>query len=153
MADTFLVEEETSSPCDGRVPVDYSKIEEDTRTLAITYQSIIIAVTVILTLLCLYYTYLLFQTTKRVSGSKQFVALLGGIICLAFTLRCILFLILLAIELSSSIYLFITLMITEVILMIAIQIQFFRRQAHQSSISSLTDTKSSISSGHASTHK
>ena len=125
--------------------MDYSKIEEDTRTLAITYQSVIIVVTVFLTLLYLYYTYVLFQTTKRISGAKQFVTLLGGIICIAFTLRCILFLVLLAIELSSSIYLFITLMITEVIMMIAIQIQFFKRQAQQSSSSSSTDTKDSAS--------
>mmetsp|Transcript_40661 Transcript_40661/g.56506 ORF Transcript_40661/g.56506 Transcript_40661/m.56506 type:complete len:1260 (+) Transcript_40661:1007-4786(+) len=122
-----ILEEDASSPCGGRVPVDYSKIEEDTRTLAITYQSIIIAVTVFLTFLYLYYTYVLFQTTKRISRVKQYVTVIGGIICIAFVLRCILFLILLAIELSSSIYLFITLMITEVFMMIAIQFQFHKR--------------------------
>ena len=123
--------------------MDYSTIEEDTRILAITYQSIIIAVTVLLTLLYLYYSYRLFETTKRISGAKQFVTVLGGIICSAFILRCILFLILLAIELSSSIYLFITLMITEVLMMVAIQVQFFKRQGHQKSSSSSTDTRES----------
>ena len=42
----------------------------------------------------------------------------------AFMLRCVLFIILLAVDFISDIYLFITLMITEVIMMFLVQLEF-----------------------------
>ena len=55
------------------------------------------------------------------------MVVIGGLICGACVLRSVLFLILLAIELASSVYLFITLMLTEVILIAFTQLQFHRR--------------------------
>ncbi len=49
---------------------------------------------------------------------------IGAIIVTSFMLRCILFIILLAVNFISDIYLFITLMITEVIMMFLVQMEF-----------------------------
>ena len=45
----------------------------------------------------------------------------------AFMLRCVLFIILLAVDFISDIYLFITLMITEVIMMFLVQLEFNKK--------------------------
>ena len=57
------------------------------------------------------------------SKAKTFIFRLGAVIVTAFLLRCVLLLILLAIDLTSDIYLFITLMITEVLMMLLIAIE------------------------------
>jgi len=44
----------------------------------------------------------------------------------AFMLQCILFIILLAADFTSAIYLFITLMITEVLMIFFVQIEFYK---------------------------
>ena len=49
---------------------------------------------------------------------------IGGAIVLSFFVRCILFIIILAVEFVSSVYMFITLMITEIFLLFFLQLQF-----------------------------
>ena len=119
-----ILEDNGESPCPGRVAPSYDKQEEDTRTLTIIYQSLIISVTFVLAAIFCFYSYSLIKISKRVSRSKRFVMVIGGTIVLSFFLRCILFIIILAVEFVSSIYMFITLMITEVFLLFFLQLQF-----------------------------
>ena len=104
------------SACEGRVAVTYDSVEEDTRTLAIVYQTIIIAVTIVLGSIFFYYTYKVFQSAKKMASSKQFVIVVGGVFTVAFLARTILFLIILAADFASAIYMFITLFLTEVLM-------------------------------------
>ena len=106
------------SACEGRVAVSYSEEEEDTRKLAIVYQSIIIAVTIILGTIFFYFSFKMFQSAKRMGKTKQFVVVVGGIFTLAFLIRTILFLIILAADFESSVYMFITLFMTEILMMV-----------------------------------
>ena len=124
MYSEVILEEDAESPCPGRVAPNYDQQEEDTRTLTIVYQSLIISVTFILAFIFCYYSYNLIQLSKNVSKSKRFVMVIGGTIVFAFFVRCILFIIVLAVEFTSAIYMFITLMITEVLLMFFLQLQF-----------------------------
>ena len=119
-----ILEEDVESPCPGRVAPNYDQQEEDTRTLTIIYQSLIISVTFILAVLFCYYSYNLIQVAKNLSKSKRFVMVIGGSIILSFLVRCILFIIILAVDFVSSVYMFITLMITEVFLLFFLQLQF-----------------------------
>ena len=119
-----ILQEDGESSCPGRVAPNYDKQKEDTRTLTIVYQSLIISVTFVLATLFCYYSYSLVQLSKNVSRSKRFVMVIGGTIVLSFFVRCILFIIVLAVEFKSSIYMFITLMITEVFLLFFLQLQF-----------------------------
>ena len=119
-----ILEEDGESPCPGRVAPSYDKQEEDTRTLTIIYQSLIISVTFVLASIFCYYSFTLLNQTKSLSSSKRFVMVIGGVIVLSFFLRSILFIIILAAEFKSSIYMFITLMITEVLVMFFLQLQF-----------------------------
>ena len=119
-----ILEEDGESPCPGRVAPSYDEQKEDTRTLTIVYQSLIITVTVILGLIFCYYSHGLIKISKTVNRSKQFVMVIGGVIILSFLIRSILFIIILAVEFVSSIYMFITLMITEVFLLFFLQLQF-----------------------------
>lgn len=88
------------------------------------YQSLIIAVTFILACIFIYYTYHIYLVTQRLNANKQFVVVVGGIINFAFLLRCVFFLIVLSVDFVSDIYMFIVLLITEVIMMFVIQLQF-----------------------------
>ena len=119
-----ILQEDGESPCPGRVAPSYEKQEEDTRTLTIVYQTLIIAVTFILATLFCYYSYNLIQISKKVSRSKRFVMVIGGVIVVSFFVRCILFIIILAVDFVSSVYMFVTLMITEVFLLFFLQLQF-----------------------------
>ena len=119
-----ILEEDVESPCPGRVAPNYDQQEEDTRTLTIVYQSLIISVTFFLATLFCYYSYNLIKISKNVSRSKRFVMVIGGVIVLSFFVRCVLFVIILAVEFVSSVYMFITLMITEVFLLFFLQLQF-----------------------------
>ena len=131
------------SPCVGRVPLSYSTQESDTQTLTIIYQSIIIAITFLLVCVFFFYTLKLFQKAKRTSSSKQFVMVVGGVINIAFLVRCILFLILLSASIESSVYLFITLMVTEVLPMCFLFVQFNYRRIAEKLSSSSTGTYAS----------
>ena len=149
--------DEDESVCPGRVQNSNQQQEEDTRTLSIVYQSIVIFLTLLFALVFLKQAITLFSLTKsqffffldcfsfcfsclysfcfflffsypslRSEGSskaKTFIFRLGAVIVTAFLLRCVLLLILLAIDLTSDIYLFITLMITEVLMMLLIAIE------------------------------
>eukprot|EP00008_Paramoeba_atlantica_P010747 CAMPEP_0201480978 /NCGR_PEP_ID=MMETSP0151_2-20130828/5324_1 /ASSEMBLY_ACC=CAM_ASM_000257 /TAXON_ID=200890 /ORGANISM="Paramoeba atlantica, Strain 621/1 / CCAP 1560/9" /LENGTH=1727 /DNA_ID=CAMNT_0047862983 /DNA_START=164 /DNA_END=5347 /DNA_ORIENTATION=+ len=119
-----ILEEDGTSSCPGRVAPSYDDQEEDTRTLTIIYQSLIISVTFLLACLFCYYSYNLIVLSKNVSRSKRFVMVIGGVIVLSFFLRSILFIIILAVDFKSSIYMFITLMITEIFLLFFLQLQF-----------------------------
>ena len=119
-----ILEENTESPCPGRVAPSYEQQEKDTRTLTIIYQSLIISVTFVLAAIFCFYSYSLISLSKRVSRSKRFVMVIGGTIVLSFFVRCVLFIIILAVEFVSSVYMFLTLMITEVLLLFFLQLQF-----------------------------
>ena len=119
-----ILEEDGESPCLGRVAPSYDKQKEDTRTLTIVYQSLIIGVTLFLAICFCYYSYRLVVILKEVTQSKRFVMVIGGAIVLSFLIRCVLFIIILAVEFVSSVYMFITLMITEVFLLFFLQLQF-----------------------------
>ena len=134
-----ILEQDGSSSCPGRVALSYDKQEEDTRTLTIIYQSLIISVTFILGAIFCYYSFTLLQISKDVSRSKRFVMVIGGVIVLSFFIRCILFIIILAVEFVSSVYMFVTLMITEVFLLFFLQLRFnssYARLLGGSSVSS-----------------
>ena len=119
-----ILEQDGSSSCPGRVALSYDKQEEDTRTLTIIYQSLIISVTFILGAIFCYYSFTLLQISKDVSRPKRFVMVIGGVIVLSFFIRCILFIIILAADFVSSVYMFVTLMITEVFLLFFLQLRF-----------------------------
>lgn len=131
------------TPCVGRVPVSYSEQETQTRDLAITYQAVIIAITFVLSAIFLYFTFLVMQHAKRVASTKSFVMTVGIVITSSYLLRCILFLIVLSADFVSSIYMFITLMITEVIPMIFLFLLFNQRRIKY--IASKTRTNTSLS--------
>ena len=69
-------------------------------------------------------SYDLFQVTKELNRAKQFVFRLGSIIVSSFMLRCILFIILLALDTTSDIFLFLILLFTEVFMLFAAQLLF-----------------------------
>ena len=123
-SEVILEEGEQESECPGRVAAT-SSIEEDSRVLSIVYQSIIITVTFLLAVVFFQSSYVLFrQSSKGVSDAKYFIFRIGAIIVSSFFLRCIFFIILLAAEFTSSIYMFIVLMITEVFMIFLIHLQF-----------------------------
>ena len=119
-----ILKEDGESSCPGRVALSYDEQEEDTRTLAIVYQSLIISVTFVLGAIFCYYSFNLLNFSEGVSRSKRFVMVIGGVIVLSFFVRCILFIIILAADFVSSVYMFVTLMITEVFLLFFLQLQF-----------------------------
>ena len=119
-----ILEEDGESPCPGRIAPSYDKQEEDTRTLTIIYQSLIISVTFVLGLVFCYYSFQLVKLSKNVTRSKRFVLVIGGVLVFSFFIRSILFIIILALEFTSSVYMFITLMITEVFVFFFLQLQF-----------------------------
>ena len=143
----MFLEDGGVSPCGGRVATDYSDVEDSTRTLAIVYHSVIIGITLFLSLIFLYYTVIILSASqsRSLSGAKEYIVVIGGIICLAFILRSILFLLVLAIQFSSSIYLFITLFLTEVLLITVTQIQFLKRH-FTNTVTRSTSPRSSSSS-------
>ena len=59
-----ILEEDSQNNCPGRVQDDNSKQEEDTRTLSIVYQSIVIFLTLVFGLMFLHQAYTLFSMTK-----------------------------------------------------------------------------------------
>jgi hypothetical protein len=151
----FLANTTGSSPCLGRVPISYSAQESSTRDLAIAYQSVIIAITFILCCIFFVFTILLYQRAKNIASSKTFVTRVGGAIGLSFLIRCILYLIILSVNFVSAVYLFITLMITEVIPMGFLFLVFYSRQLKLAStlVSNASSTSGPRSSSSQSSSK
>ena len=138
------------SDCPGRVPDSYTKENDNIRTLAIVYQTIIITITLILALVFFYYAYLLFSASKHISRAKRFVLIVGGVLVFSFLLRCILFIIVLSLNLTSAVYMFITLFITEVLMMLIIALQFtikVIRTAHGTFSSTTNSSSASVHGG------
>mmetsp|Transcript_42837 Transcript_42837/g.60065 ORF Transcript_42837/g.60065 Transcript_42837/m.60065 type:complete len:93 (+) Transcript_42837:274-552(+) len=79
------------------------------------------------------------------ASTKQFVIVVGGVFTVAFFVRSILFLIILAADFESSVYMFITLFITEVIMMVFLLVQYSKRQVSRAASFAAT-TKTSRSS-------
>ena len=134
-AEAILNQGVDASDCPGRVPDSYERESDNIRTLAIVYQAIIITITFILTVVFFYYAFLLFSASKHISRAKRFVLIVGGVLVGSFLLRCILFIIVLSLDLKSAVYMFITLFITEVLMMLVIALQFTMkvlRTAHSS---------------------
>ncbi len=142
----IIPEDQPVDICPGRVPASNEQLAQDTRTLSVIYQSIVIFFTFVLALIFLYMSYRLFSMASKgmiwldfsvcgvlnsiipaVSSAKMVIFRIGVIIVSAFMLRCILFIILLAVNFISDIYLFITLMITEVIMMFLVQAEFNKK--------------------------
>ena len=110
-----ILTEETVSPCPGRVPASTESIDDQTRTLAVTYQSIIITCTFIFAIMFLSSTMNLVKKTKRMKKAQKFILRLGLIIVTSFMLRCIFFIVLLAADFTSAPYLFSVILATEVV--------------------------------------
>ena len=126
-SEVILDKGEEESDCPGRVG-STSSLEDDSRILSIVYQSIIITVTFLLAVVFFQSSYVLFrQSSKGVSSAKHFIFRMGVIVVCSFFLRCIFFIILLAAEFTSSIYMFIVLMITEVLMIFLIHLLFNMR--------------------------
>jgi len=137
------------SACPGRVPDSYVRENHNIRTLAIVYQTIIITITFILALVFFYYAYLLFSASKHISRAKRFVLIVGGVLVFSFLLRCILFIIVLSLDLKSAVYMFITLFITEILMMMVIALQFTLKVVRTAHSSLSSSSNSSAASGPA----
>jgi len=143
--DQIIPEDQPVNICPGRVAASNEQLKTDTHTLSVIYQAIVIFFTFTLGAIFWYMSYRLFKVTSKgmfacviiyalslttcegVSSAKQFIFRIGAIIVSAFMLRCVLFIILLSVDFISDIYLFITLMITEVIMMFLVQAEFNKK--------------------------
>jgi hypothetical protein len=148
-SEVILANNSGASPCPGRVPASHDQLEQNSRDLAITYQVVIIAITIVLCLVFLYFTWLVFETSKGVEAAKRFVISVGLVIILSFLLRCVLFIIYLALNLVSAIYMFITLMISEVIPFALLFLQFNLPKIKKAT--GMTSTRSTEATGGDST--
>jgi hypothetical protein len=150
--------------CPGRVAASNQQLISDTHELSLIYQSIVIFFTFIFGALFWFMSYRLFSLSSStiqfwhilipslnlilgISEAKKFVFRTGAIIVTSFMLRCILFIILLAADFISDIYLFITLMITEVIMMFLVQLEF-NKNTYATVVSTVTGTSLSGSHSH-----
>ena len=135
--EVILKDNEATSECPGRVEAK-SNIDDQTRTLSIIYQSIVIVFTFFLAIVFFYSSWCLFRLTQKglfflfsfiknkqkqnssltnnliETQASTFVFRLGAILVTAFVAWCILFMILLAMDFTSAVYLFCTLFFTEV---------------------------------------
>ncbi|MDP2439475.1 MAG: hypothetical protein Q8P67_27320, partial [archaeon] len=141
------------SPCPGRVASE-STIDTKIRNLSIAYQSIVITFIFLLALSFFLSASMLVKNVSRAHKSvKRAISILKELfkstitIVLGFLLRCILFLIILAADFESSIYMFITLVITEIIVILLISILWWRMAVmkHRQSLSSSSPDTSRIS--------
>jgi len=119
-----ILDSDGKTDCPGRVPEDNEEQEDNARALLVTYQSVVIFVTFILTMGFIWSSYRLFKISKQVNRAKQFIFRLGVILVSAFLLRCVLFLIYLAADFVSAAYMFCTLLFTEVFMIFACQVLF-----------------------------
>ena len=156
------------SECPGRVPPNNDELKEDTRTLSIVYYTIVIFLTLLFALVFLRKSLqLLKMTTSNFSlfyklttniltlfnpsslpGAKTkarvFVFRLGAVTVTSFLLRCVLFIILIAADFTSDIYLFITLFLTEVVMILLISLEL-NKAFYNSVIDAVTETISAKS--------
>lgn len=121
----FYTDSSVTTECPGRASPSYDEMSSDIRTLTITYQSIMIVITAFLVGIFVFFTALLMQAAT-IKKTASYIMTVGGIISFSFFLRCILFVILLALDITSSVYLFITLFITEVLPMFLLLLMFNR---------------------------
>ena len=87
-------------------------------------QSIVIFFTFILAVVFCKSSYDLFQATRDLNRARKFVFRLGSLIVGSFMLRCLLFIILLALDTTSDVFLFCILLFTEVIMIFCAQLIF-----------------------------
>lgn len=121
------------SPCPGRV-ASSTDINSKLRALSIAYQSILISLTLLLTVFMLYLLALVFRSAM-VAHTNAAEALLslkemlkdGLSISFAFLTRCVLFIVYLSVNLSSTTYIFVTLLVTEVLLIIFLLVVWMLR--------------------------
>jgi hypothetical protein len=136
------------SICVGRVGDDGNDDDDDrTRTLSIVYQSIIIALTFFMGLAFVLSTRSIAAVAQ--SAGRRFTGALLHVsitIVTGFFLRCIFFIIILAADFESTAYMFVVLLLTEVILIVAIVLQFqIVRAIMTGSLSSQTSSASGAS--------
>jgi hypothetical protein len=74
------------------------------------------------------------------------VVIVGGLIVVSFLARCIFFIIVLSANFTSSVYMFIVLMLTEVMMMFFIGIQFNWKYLTQGTTSSTGSKKTTVNS-------
>jgi hypothetical protein len=115
-----------TTACPGRAEPSYDEMMSQTRTLTVAYQSILIGITAILVGIFLFFTYLLTKSSQHIKRANYYIMIVGAVIGFSFLLRCILFVIILAADFASAVYMFVTLLITEVLPMGILLILFNR---------------------------
>ena len=119
----ILTDAATASPCPGRVPPNNEAVEENTRILSLVYQCVIYSASLMLVCLVLFSSQRLVQKTAGHDGRiAQYVLRILLCVAVPFTARCVLFLVALAIEIESGVYMFVTLFCTEVVMMCALSL-------------------------------
>lgn len=114
---TVIIDKEAEEPvCKGRVAASTKDIEDATRNLSVAYQSLVIFGCFVLSLMFFASTMMFAKSAPGESTLKSMIVRIGSLFCAVFFLRCVLFIIILAAEFSSSIYMFITIFLTEVLL-------------------------------------
>lgn len=141
------------SPCPGRVASSTDNIEHSTRSLSVAYQSVVIFFSFVLAVLFLLSTLRFTRMVTTMSEARLFIIRLGALIVFTFLLRCIFFIIILAVDFASSIYMFIILFITEVLLIFLAQLSFNWKMMTGRLTKILTRTPGSIGpSSHSNEH-
>ena len=135
-------------PCPGRVSANTDSNSSQIQALSIAYQSIVISFAVILVLGFLVVLKMISKMDNTMGNESPFATLVMVTLVVAtgFIARCILFIIILAVDFTSTIYLFFTLVFTEVVVITFLDILFFYRD-----FSRYSNMSSSYSSSHNST--
>ena len=148
---------EDPSECPGRVPGVPSSQADHIRTLSLVYQSIVIAITFILAVAFILSIYYMLKNGRRlrqswfeVYRSSHRVFQVAMIVVVGFLTRCILFIIILAADFTSTIYMFITLSITEILVIILVCTRFALLKQAGKAVSRRTASSSSRSQNVAS---
>ena len=138
----------SSSACPGRA-ITSGASNNEIRQLSIAYQSIIIALALILALAFLFIAIYLSSLTSLSSNPKLRSMIICAVaITFGFLARCILFLIILSLDFVSTIYMFLTLIFTEiVVIMVLTGFFFFHHSENVSSSRSKVSTGSRKRSG------
>jgi hypothetical protein len=137
----------TASACPGRVGSSSTSVNQQITNLSIAYQSIVITFALMLALgfaLCI-----VFLLRTRINSIRQrvfFAALLSSVICaLGFLARCVLFLIILSVDFTSTVYMFVTLFLTEVVVILLVSGCFASIHSNQISYSTASHRRKSSS--------
>ena len=155
-SEVILNQDTQTIDCPGRIEAPPSSLDSDTRTLSIIYQSIIIVCIFLLALVFVLTARKIFVIIARLrktagADSKSNIGnrifSVAFVVISGFLLRCILFIIILAADFESTIYMFITLLITEVSVIFLVTIQFgLFREALLAITTSFTSSSTSSSS-------